>query len=281
MTIEEMIARKKELGHTNKTLAHASGVPLGTVQKIFAGVTKAPRAETIRALTEVLERPGRATYTILKGVEGKNRPNYFVRETISSYAAPEKPLRRKLGPYTLDDYYALPDDRRVELIDGFMYDMAAPNRKHQDILGELHFHFKNCIQNNHASCKVYFAPFDVQLDCDQYTMVKPDLVLICQQDRLVPAGCHGAPDLVIEILSESTKDLDLFIKLFKYWNAGVREYWIVDPARETVLVYFFETSLTPESYQRNDAVPVGISGGRCSIDMKEIFDSAADPGKEE
>ena len=275
MTIEEMRERKRELGFTNKSLAHASGVPIGTLQKLFSGATKAPRAATIQALTSVLERPGRGTYSIRKEVVGKNRGNYFVRETISAYAAPEKPeiIKRTLGPFTLEDYYALPDDRRAELIDGTFYDMAAPNRKHQDLLGELFVQFRTCIKKNSAACKVYFAPFDVQLDCDNYTMVQPDLVVICDPDKLVPKGCFGAPDLVLEILSPSSRKLDFFLKLQKYRHAGVREYWIIDPQKETVMVYSFDREPYLELFGRNDAIPVGISDGRCNIDMKEIFDS--------
>lgn len=275
MTIEEMIARKRELGFTNKSLSQASGVPVGTLQKLFAGATKAPRAATIEALTKVLERPGRGTYSIRKEVVGKTRGSYFVRETVSAYAAPEKPdiYRRSLGPYTLEDYYALPDDRRAELIDGNFYDMAAPGTRHQDVIGELYVRFRDCIQRSGAGCKVFLSPIDVQLDCDQYTMVQPDLVVLCDRDKFLSRVIYGAPDLVIEVLSETTRKLDLFLKLLKYRYGGVREYWIVDPVKEIVMVYRFTQDPFLDIFNRSDTVPIGISDGHCSIDLKDVFDN--------
>ena len=128
MTIEEMKNRKRELGYTNQDIAKKAGVPLSTVQKIFSGATSAPRQETIRALEQLL-RP-RFPYDAPVPSEPAS-----VHETQSAYAERNKRL------YTLEDYLALPDDQRVELIDGVFYDMASPTTIHQSIGGFIYKKF--------------------------------------------------------------------------------------------------------------------------------------------
>ena len=123
MTIEEMKERKKELGLSNETLAQLSGVPFSTVQKIFSGKTTAPRQRTIEALERVLR-----TVSGIKNPQPREK-GLVLRETAPAYVC------KKQGEYTLEDYYAIPDERRVELIDGEIFDMAAPSAEHQLILG--------------------------------------------------------------------------------------------------------------------------------------------------
>lgn len=241
MTIEEMKARKIELGLTNEMLAQEAGVPLSTVQKIFSGVTKAPRRLTIEAITRVLERP-----RYQPGPENKR--------------------------YTIDDYYALPDDQRVELIDGVFYDMGAPALIHQKILGDLHILFRECADRHNMPCEVYLSPCDVRLDMDNYTMVQPDLLVICREYDIHAIRYEGAPDLVVEILSPSTRSKDMILKLYKYQNAGVREYWIIDPRYRTVTVHFFEEEeYQPKTYDFNSQIPIAISEGFCTIDFSRIM----------
>lgn len=250
MLIEEMKKRKAELGLTSEMISQLSGVPLGTVQKIFAGTTKAPRKLTIEALEKVLDRSDEA-----------------------SQAFPAAQGRR----YTLDDYYALPDEQRVELIDGVFYDMAAPTSLHQLILMHLSYLFHDCAEQHDMPCEVFASPLDVRLDRDNYTMVQPDLLVICSpQDYLHMKCLEGAPDLAVEILSPSTRSKDMILKLYKYEKAGVREYWIVDPEHRTVTVHFFDTEhYDPVRYSFHDQIPVQISEGKCSIDFSRIEDRLA------
>lgn len=172
--------------------------------------------------------------------------------------------------YTLQDYYALPDDQRAELIDGVFYDMAAPTSAHQRILAILISLFETFVSGNRGSCQVFMAPCDVQLDEDDYTMLQPDLMVICDRGKIRMRGIIGAPDLVIEILSPSTKDKDTTIKVAKYCSAGVREYWLIDPDRETVLVYLFASSRFPIYYTFDDIVPVSIWNEELKIDFSGI-----------
>ena len=110
MTIDEMNERKRELGYTDMRISEISGVPLSTVRKVLGGATKAPRYETIRALTKALEKPSKSPAS----------PYPVVREAQPAYGS------KKQGEYTLEDYLAIPDERRVELIDGVIYDMSSP-----------------------------------------------------------------------------------------------------------------------------------------------------------
>ena len=162
--------------------------------------------------------------------------------------------------YTIDDIYALPDGKRAELIDGNIYYMAPPSRKHQDIAGELFGTIREYIKSNHGSCKPYIAPFAVFLNADDKNYVEPDISVICDSDKLNDKGCVGAPDWIIEIVSPSSKRMDYFTKLFKYRTAGVKEYWIVDPAKNRVTTYLFETSDVNE-YTFTDNIPVDIYPG--------------------
>lgn len=176
------------------------------------------------------------------------------------------------GQYTLQDYYALPDDQRVELIDGYFFIMEAPTSMHQELLVELVFRFKDYQRKKRPDCRVFPAPFDVQLDRDVYTMLQPDISIICDRSRIVRRGCFGAPDFVVEILSDSTRAKDMYLKLAKYREAGVREYWIVDPRKRKVLVYFYEDEDRIAVYGMDSKVPVGISGGDLEIDFAEIME---------
>ena len=160
-------------------------------------------------------------------------------------------------PYTIADIYALPDGQRAELIDGQMYMMAPPGRNHQKIASELFTSISSYIKSKGGSCEPYFAPFAVFLNEDNKNYVEPDISVVCDTSKLTDKGCSGAPDWVIEIVSPSSRKIDYFIKLFKYRSAGVREYWIVDPDKNRIMVYNFESGESGE-YTFSDTVKAGI-----------------------
>ena len=162
--------------------------------------------------------------------------------------------------YTVEDYYDMPEDIRAELIEGQIVYMAAPSTQHQRISSHLHLIIGNYINSKHGSCEVFYAPYSVQLREEDDTVVEPDIVVVCDPDKITPRGCVGAPDWIIEIVSPGSKAMDYFTKLFKYRTAGVREYWIIDPIKERVTVYFFERE-SVEEYSFGERVPVGIYEG--------------------
>ena len=255
MTLEEMKARKRELGYSNEQLSHLSGVPLGTIIKIFGGATSAPRRATIIALEKVLTP--RTTYTVPEPLSG------MVKEPAAAYAAKEK-------PFTLEDYYLLPENARGELIDGVIYDMSAPTWNHQAIITEITMQLYTCQKAHNSPCRVAMAPVDVQLDKDPYTILQPDILVLCDLQKIQDGICVGAPDMTIEIISSTSRNHDMVLKLNKYKAAGVREYWIVDPENKKVLVYLFGDKNLFMTYDFSDRVPVGISDGKCEIDFSEV-----------
>lgn len=167
---------------------------------------------------------------------------------------------KKEESYTIDDIYALPDGERAELIDGKIYYMAPPNTRHQRLVSDLHYQIKDYIKQNKGECEVFPAPFAVFLNENNENYVEPDISVICDKNKITDKGCNGAPDWIIEIVSSGSKSMDYFKKLFKYRTAGVREYWIVDPIKNQILVYRFEQE-TMEEYSFGEDVPVGIYEG--------------------
>ena len=174
------------------------------------------------------------------------------------------------GSYTIDDYNALPEDRRFELIDGFLIEMEAPSVIHQFITGELFVAIRDCIEAHGMPCRVLFSPLDVRLDRDNRTVVQPDVVVRCGQRSSLEGFGEGEPDFVAEILSKSNRAHDLVLKYRKYKNAGVREYWIIDPENRIVRVNHFEKDAPEEIYPFDSLIEVGISEGTCRIDFAAI-----------
>ena len=172
--------------------------------------------------------------------------------------------------YTIEDIYNLPEGARAELIDGSLYMMASPSRMHQEIVGELFGVIRDYVKKENGSCKTYVAPFAVFLNQDDRTYVEPDISVICDKSKLDDRGCVGAPDWIIEIASPSTKRTDYGVKLFKYRSAGVREYWIVNPAKKIVNVYCFDDEENTDLYSFEDNIPVGIYPG-FSINIQELL----------
>ena len=161
--------------------------------------------------------------------------------------------------YTIDDIYALPEGQRAELIDGHLYMMAPPNFRHQKLVMELSAVIHRYIKNHGGDCEVLPAPFAVFLNEDDRNYVEPDISVICDKDKLNDKGCNGAPDWIIEIVSPSTSGHDYVRKLNLYLDAGVREYWIVDPRNRKVLVYHLEQDdVKADSYTFQDKIKVNI-----------------------
>lgn len=160
--------------------------------------------------------------------------------------------------YTTEYIYSLPEGQRAELIDGQIYNMAPPNFLHQKLIMELSAAIHQYIKSKKENCEVLPAPFAVFLNQDNQNYVEPDISIICDKNKLDKQGCTGAPDWIIEIASPSTERMDYGIKLFKYRSAGVREYWIVNPLKQTVMVYDFQDNLGTKQYSFDEAIPVCI-----------------------
>ena len=270
MMIETMQAIRDEFHLSYKEIAEKSGVPISTVQKVLGGITT-PRSKTLteleKAFDSFIEQGSPRWLGAVSFEELMIRGNHqdVLSSNIISF------LDKKSGEYTVSDYEALPDDIKVELIDGFFYDMASPSKIHQTILIEMLFQIKNQIKKNKGGCKVYIAPSDVQLDDDEKTIVQPDLFILCKKDMIKDVNrTHGAPEFVVEVLSNSTRRKDMTLKLNKYMNAGVKEYWIIDPDKYYIIKYYFNNMDLANIYTFDDEVPIEIYDGKIVVDFKEI-----------
>lgn len=297
MTIEEMNKIKTELGFSYMKIAEISGLPLSTVQKVLGGITKSPRHDTLKALEKALCPVSRAD-SGRQSSSSEKYPNqersassreashpdsddkyYYdpasygrsfgmVREALPEYGSSPK----KQGDYTISDYLNMPDDIRVELIDGVIFDMGAPILRHQVIAGRLYYRITQFIDAHGGSCIPFIAPVDVQLDCDEKTMVQPDVLIVCDPQKYREGKIFGAPDFAAEVISPSTRRKDYILKLKKYFDAGVKEYWIIDPSKERVIVYNFteEAPLDVTMYSFEDKVPMALYNGDLVIDFTDI-----------
>lgn len=277
MTVDEIKDAKKKLGWTNSELAFRADLPISTVAKILGGTTKNPRQNSILAMEAAIQEESRPRRC---GNEDNNTaPSSLLREPDFIYGSSVKTdaagsastqLHRL---YTVDDYLALPDDRRVELIDGRFYDMAAPTGIHQIVLFQIWKALDSCIEEHGLSCMAQGAPFDVQLFGDPYTVVQPDVMVFCTKPEEARADrARSAPDFIAEILSPSTAFRDRTQKLCRYRDAGVKEVWIVSPAEQRLWVYrFYDGCETPDEYSFSDSVPLGISDHKCSVDFSKIL----------
>ena len=251
-----MRERKQEFGYTYEQIADLSGVPLGTVQKVFGGVTASPRYDTLRALERVFQ---------------KKEPMY-VKESALPYEAEATKEKKGKGNIRSKIYLctagksANGTDRRCALRYG------SADRDSPLIGGEIYAVLRDYIRTQKGKCLPMYAPIDVQLDCDEKTIVQPDVLILCDVSKLSGNTIVGAPDFIVEIVSPSTRKKDMFIKLEKYMTAGVREYWMVDVEKKKVLIYDFEHENYPILFGFDTEVPVGIFEGQCKVDFGEIYE---------
>lgn len=173
---------------------------------------------------------------------------------------------------TAQDYWSLPEGMRAELVDGKLYDMAPPSYTHQMVAGGITQRLRNHVDAHGGPCKVIPAPFAVNLFADDNTYLEPDVSVVCDPSKLSERGCEGAPDLVVEVVSPSSRTMDYFTKAERYERAGVREYWIVDPASRQTVVYRYDSEKHLVSlYPFDTPVPVGIWDGSASIRIDELL----------
>jgi len=171
--------------------------------------------------------------------------------------------------YTVEDYHSWDEGFRAELYEGTLIVMEAPTRKHQGILVEITGQLWQFLKGK--PCKVYPAPFSVRLSKEEESIFEPDIVVVCDELKLTERGCVGAPDLVIEILSPSTARMDKKLKYQKYQQAGVREYWIIDPELDMLEVNILRKKrYTTTIYNGEDTVPVTVLDG-CEINLADVF----------
>ena len=283
-TIEELKQLKARYGLTYEDIRQNCTLSISTIQKAFGGINKHPRHSTLEELSSAMDRlvPDHAnvSYDFL------STDAAYVREQSSFYSRGSSALDNSSGRsfnqeiftqsgYTYDDYMKLdlPDGMRVELIDGVIYEMSAPTLTHQTISFYFARTFDDFIRKNKGKCKVYISPVDVRLEfaTTDMTVVQPDVLVICDRSKDEDKKTvKGAPDYILEVLSPSSRKIDTNLKLRKYRETGVREYWIVDYDSGVVIKNVFTDGEWTKIYTTSDVVPVEIYDGKLEIDFNDL-----------
>lgn len=180
------------------------------------------------------------------------------------------PTPKEKKKYTAEDFYKLVPEtnERIELLDGDIVAQAAPSEIHQTITGRVFSRLDGHIMNNKGECKALISPFEVVLD--DSNIVEPDVFVICDRSKLDGKRAHGAPDLVVEVVSSNRSD-DFVRKLQLYKNSGVREYWIIDPSEERTIVYLFGETVNISFFDFDQPIPVGIWENKLEINIAGLL----------
>jgi len=183
--------------------------------------------------------------------------------------------------YTYADYLTWLDDVRRELIEGFIKLLPAPRISHAMVSCNISWHLVSILKEKKGKCMVLYAPVDVRLPKNGetandkiYTVVQPDICIVCDLSKLDEYGCMGAPDMIVEILSPSTAKKDMTEKFVLYEESGVKEYWIVYPGEKAVNVFLLQDNNKYDDgkiYERKAKIPVNVFNNHL-IDLDDIFE---------
>ena len=281
-TLDEMKQIRHDYGLSYKDIQEGcEGVSISSIQKAFGGFVDSPRKETLERLSKYFELF--MEEKIKDNSEGfpncvEERNNYQTdgSSALSGTFNFDNEIIR-IGGYTYDTYKKLdlPEGTRVEVIDGYIYTMDAPNIWHQKIVSYLVSEFIHHIVKNKGKCSAMASPVDVRIEYDNgdKTVVQPDMIVIFDKDKIDKGeSIIGGPDFVLEVISRSSRLKDTGIKLIKYRESGVREYWIADYENERVIKHSFEKDDAVTVYTFDDKVPVDIYDGKLVIDFKEVME---------
>lgn len=189
-----------------------------------------------------------------------------------------KNLALQKEKYTYEDLQKIEDDKRYELIDGELYLMSAPTTSHQEIVGELYAQLHNYLKGK--KCKALVSPVDVCLSGvrnpkKEYNVLQPDVMVVCEENKITKENVQGAPELVIEVLSPSSRKHDTFVKYNLYQYYGVKEYWIVDAEAGVIYQYILNDKniyTLPKTYDITEDIKVKVLKD-CIISLKDIIEN--------
>lgn len=179
--------------------------------------------------------------------------------------------------YTYEDLQNFEDEKRYELINGELYLMSSPTTLHQKIVGEIYAQLHNYLKGK--KCQAFVSPLDVCLSGvknpkKEYNVVQPDILVVCDENKITKnMGIQGAPDLIIEVLSPTSKKHDTFVKYNLYQYYGVKEYWIVDEEVGVIYQYIINEKniyTLPKTYEITEDIKVNILKD-CTISLKDII----------
>ena len=254
---------REALGLTQKDLEKRTGIHQSDISKIERGVAN-PSLETLNRLADAMG----CSVTHDFYIKNENDNHEVVRGNLARGLSVWKPQ----GAYTVDDILSLPEGTRAELIDGVIYDMAPPLVVHQRIILEFAYAIKSFIKDSKGECEVLISPIGVLVSTDdKKNYLEPDLVVVCNSDKIEKRFITGGPDFVLEVTSDTTSSRDFTLKKQKYQEAGVREYWILDVKRERVIIYLQDNNFdTPMIHTLGEEVGIHIYDSNLKIDLNEI-----------
>ena len=285
MDVRDLKNRKKALKLTTAELAFLADLPVSTVSKIMTGETRKPSYITIEKLDAALvgeERLQRLktylqalrAYLAEQSDKAADQKKFFrdYRKSMRSGNAEDTdPLSEESlalsgeSRMTVGQLDELGEDRSLELLDGCLIWNEAPGVQHQRLVQQLGEQIGRYIREKGGPCEVFYTGVNVRPDEDEYTLLIPDIAVLCDPGRLEASGIIGAPDWVIEVTSDSTRRRDYGDKMHKYMAAGTYEYWIVDPEKEKVTVYTSGEPMLVHIYGFEDEIPVEIYRGELRI----------------
>jgi len=276
MDAKELKLRKKALGLTTAQVALMCELPVGTVSKIFTGETKNPsyltidKIDRVLAHEEMLARVRAYVDAILAYI--KDHPDEDVDQIKfeKNYRSEHGLDNAHMGKVTVQMLDEIGEDRRIELIDGHLIINEYPNMRHQMLVQNLGRKIDDYIRSNNGKCRAFSVGVNVFIDEDDYTLVGPDIVVLCDDSRMNEMGIVGPPDWVIEVTSPSTRGRDYGKKMHKYMDGGVREYWIIDLEKEKVTTYIEGEPMMAYVYSFEDEIPVYIYCGELKIRVNEV-----------
>lgn len=301
MGLYDFAKRKKALSITTAQLAYLADLPVGTVSKIITGETKNPKLSTIEKLDSALckEEAKRRLSAYLQAMkeyyeahpDAPRGPNDFEPIYRKMHNLENKPIEyadsltedypiwanlalKRAGKIKSEDFLREGNDNRfVELFEGKKIYNEAPSLDHQLIVKSIAKQIDTYIDAHNGKCSVFDMGINVRLDENEDTILIPDILVLCDEEKYRPYGILGAPDWIIEVASASSRKYDFKDKSIKYLRSGVRELWLVDPEKEIVVVYTDEEYFLSHLYHFGENIPVKIYNNELTICVTNLFNN--------
>ena len=265
---DALIDARELKGISQRELEEKSGVRQAEISKIERGEGN-PSLKTMGKLFRAVGRE--LDFGNLDENVRKSDNNTHGSMSAAGSAVELLNLHKKQGEYTVKDMELLPDGVWAELINGIIYDMCVPSLPHQLAVKAITKIFDDFIEENNGVCMTFNGQTGLWFEEDETNLLVPDMMVVCDRDKLKYKGIIGAPDFVLEVLSAATRVRDLGIKSKLYKEKGVKEYWIIDLGRKSIIVNDFAGGGMQKIYGLTDRVPVLMYEGRLVVDMAKAL----------
>ena len=294
MNVEKLKQLKKDAGYTNKMIADESGVPLGTVQKIFSGETKAPRFKTLKAIEGILISAS-GYEEELQLAAAKLQENRQIMD-----AAPDVVSEVDVVTNAADDVADTVSDNSdiagaeevQDIVNEAELDADQPQKKETPAVskkqnsmlrelmaGDIIFEIRQYMKESGRPAYITGPGIKVVMPVTQGSFESrndamvcfPDVAMVTDRAKITAGGINGAPDLIIELMDSETRSNNLGTRPDALKNAGVKEYWMIDIDAKNIMVYDFEEQALPTMYGFSGRVPVSTAGDGCEVNFAQLY----------